>query len=66
MEHLSFTLDGADDRGAFQPRNALLALFVERGSAQVAEGLNRTVWLLLLYRHTESVCACIRNEPGFS
>ena len=36
VEHFSVTPDGLDDRGAFQLRNALLALNVEGGSAEVA------------------------------
>ena len=66
VEYLSFTLDGPDDRGAFQPRIAHLALFVESGSVEVAGGLKGTVGLLLFYHHTEFVCACIRNEPELS
>ena len=65
VEHLSVKLDGPDDCGAFQLRNTPLALIVESGSAEVAEGPNGTVGLLLFYHHTESVCACIRNEPEF-
>ena len=66
VEYLSVTLDGPDYRGAFQLRNAPLALIVESGSAEVAEGPNGTVGLLLFYHRTECVCACIRNEPEFS
>ena len=36
VEHLSVTLDSAHDRGAFQLRNAPLALNVEGGSSEVA------------------------------
>ena len=65
VEYLSVKLDGPDDRGAFQLRNTPHALIVESGSAEVAEGPNGIVGLLLFYYHTESVCACIRNEPEF-
>ena len=47
VEHLSVTLDGPHDRGAFQIINAPLALIVESGSAEVAEGPNGAVGLLL-------------------
>ena len=65
IEHLSVTLDDSHDHGAFRLRNVPLALIVEGGSAEVAEGPNGTVGLLLFYPHTESVCACIRNELKF-
>ena len=66
MEHLSVTLDGPDDRGAFQLRNAPLALIVESDPSEVAEGPNGTVDLLLFKHNTGSVCACIDNESEFS
>ena len=66
VEHLSVTLDGPDDRGAFQLRSTSLALIVDSGSAEVAEEPNGTVGLLLFYHHTEPVCVCIHNEPEFS
>ena len=66
VEHLSVALDGPHDRDAFQLRNAPLALNTESGSAEVAEGPNGTVGLLLFYHHTESICAYIRNEREFS
>ena len=66
MEHLSVTLDGPDDRGAFQLINAPFALIVESGPSEVAEGPNGTTDLLLFKHHTDSVCACIHNESEFS
>ena len=63
VEHLSVTLDSPHERGAFQLRNAPLALIVERGSAEVTEEPKGTAGLLLFYHHTESVCACILNQP---
>ena len=66
VEHLLVTFDGPQDRGAFQLRNSSLALIIEGGSAELAEEPNGTVGLLLFYHHTESICACIRNEPEFS
>ena len=61
MEHLSVTLDGPDDRGAFQVRNDHLALIVESGSAEVAGGLNGTVGLLLFY-HRKIFCIGWKRE----
>ena len=66
VEHSAVTPDGLDDRGAFQLGNAPLALIVESGSAEVADEPKGTVGLLMFYHHTESVCACIRNQPEFS
>ena len=60
VEHFSVAPDGLSDRGAFQLRNAPLALTVECGSAEVAEES------LLFYHHTESVCACICRQPECS
>ena len=65
LEHFSVTPDGLDDRGALPLRNAPLALIVESGSAEVAEEPKETVGLMLFYHHTESVCACIRNQQEF-
>ena len=53
VEHLSVTLDGLDDRGAFQLRNAPLALAVESGLAEVVEG-----------RKESSVCCCFITTPS--
>ena len=47
VEHSSVTLNDPHDCVAFQRRNALLALIVESGSAEVVEGANETVVLLL-------------------
>ena len=66
VEHFSVTPDGLDDRGAFQLRNATLALVVESVYAEVTEKPKGTVGLLLIYHHAESVFARIRNQPEFS
>ena len=48
VQNVSGTLDGPHDRGVFQLGNAPFILIVESGYAEVVEGLNRIVGLLLL------------------
>ena len=37
-----------------------------RMDISLVDGLNETIGLLLFYRRTESVCACMLNESEFS